>query len=520
MSLTRSICPECHTTIDALVKKKGNSVLTSKTCPIHGTFNDIYFSDARIYDRFEEFRSPGTGLSNPMTASHHGCPYDCGICPNHKTNTLLANIDITNRCNLSCPICFANASHSSYVYEPTMEQIQRMLETLRDEKPVPCYAVQFAGGEPTLRKELTDIINMAKDLGFVQIMIATNGMKMAKSEEYCRELRKTPLSTIYLQFDGVTEEPFIKLRGFNALPYKIKALENIRSTGLNNVVLVPTVVKGVNDMQAADIVRFAAKNVDIVRGVNFQPVSFTGRVGAEELKNGRITIPDFLSMLEEQSGGEFAKDDFFPCSAISPLSDLVQSWTHRPQVKFTVHPHCGAATYIFVGKNGSLLPITRFIDVEGLLEATENIAAECAESRHPRVLIAEKVLKQAPKFVDQAKTPEGINIPKLLVTFVKGGDPIKVLAEFHYKSLLVGAMHFMDPYNFDLDRVQNCGIHYAVPDGRVIPFCSYNIFYRKDIEQKFGKPICNEASGTPESKKCINTVYSGTMRKLPDHSCF
>jgi uncharacterized radical SAM superfamily Fe-S cluster-containing enzyme len=494
MSKTKSICPVCYAVIEASVEKEDGRVLITKTCKDHGTFNDVYFSDARIYDNYEKFRSIGSGLTNPMTETAKGCPYDCGLCPNHKTPTILANIDLTNRCNLSCPLCFANARKSGYVYEPTIDQVRHMLEVLRNEKPVPCYAVQFAGGEPTMRSDLPEIINMARQMGFFQIMIATNGMKLAQSKEYCRELRKTPLSTTYLQFDGVTEEPYIKLRGFNALPYKLKALENMRETGLKNVVLVPSLVKGVNDTQVADIIRFAAKNVDMVRGVNFQPVSFTGRVDSEELKRGRITIPDFLAMLEEQSNGEILKSDFFPCPSVAPMSDLMEAWTHNPQVKFTIHPHCGTATYVFVDDKGGMLPITRFVDVAGLMEAVERISNECKDSKHSKLLIGEKLIREAPRYVDMSKMPEGVNIPKILVAFVRSGDPVKVLSEFHYKSMLVSAMHFMDPYNFDLARVQSCGIHYAIPDGRVIPFCTYNTIHRPEVEKKFAIQMTAEAT--------------------------
>ncbi|HTX44538.1 MAG TPA: radical SAM protein [Methanocella sp.] len=482
---TKSICPECLSVIDATVEKKDGRVMITKECKQHGTFSDVYFSDSRIYDKFEKYRAKGIGLENPNTEEKHGCPYDCGMCPNHKTSTLLANIDVTNRCNFSCPLCFANARKSGYVYEPTMEQIRGMFQMLRDEKPVPCYAVQFAGGEPTMREELPEIIRMAKDMGFYQIMIATNGMKLARSKEYCRELRNTPLSTIYLQFDGVTEDPYIKLRGFNALPFKLQALDNMRETGLGNVVLVPTLVRGVNSGQAADIIKFAAKNVDIVRAVNFQPVSFAGRVETEELKNGRITIPDLLGMLEEQSGGDISKDDFFTCSAVAPISDIMEAWTGQPQVKFTIHPHCGTGTYVFVDEKGGMLPVTRFVDVAGLMETVERISQETRGARHPKVLIGEKLVREVPKYVDLRKAPKGLNITKLMTTFVTGGDPVKVLADFHSRSILIGAMHFMDPYNFDLERVQSCGIHYATPDGRVIPFCTYNTLYRQAVEKKF-----------------------------------
>lgn len=488
MSKTRSICPVCHAVIDAIVEKRDGRVLITKECPKHGIFNDVYYSDARLYERFEKFRSIGSGLANPNTEGKHGCPYDCGICPNHKTSTLLANIDLTNRCNLNCPLCFANARRSGYVYEPTLEQVRDMFQVLRDERPVPCYAVQFAGGEPTLREDLPQIINMAKEMGFFQIMIATNGMRLAASRDYCRELRKTPLSTIYLQFDGVTEGPHMRLRGFNALPHKLKALENMRATGLGNVVLVPTLVRDVNSGQVADIVRFAAKNADIVRGVNFQPVSFAGRVESEELQNGRITIPDLLGMLEEQSGGDITPDDFFSCTSVVPVSDILEAWTHQPQIRFTLHPHCGAATYVFLDDKGGLMPITRFVDVEGLMESIRHIVAEYGDAKLRKVLITEKLLREIPKYVELTHMPPGVNIPKAMVAFITGGDPVRVLSEFHYKAILIGAMHFMDPYNLDLERVQSCGIHYATPDGRVIPFCTYNILYREGVERKFALP--------------------------------
>ena len=484
---TKSVCPECLSVVPAEVMKQGDRVVIVKKCESHGDFSDVYFSDSDIYDRFQKFEAEGASLSNPMTKQAKGCPYDCGLCPNHKTQTLLANIDLTNRCNFSCPICFANASKSGYIYEPTMEQIKGMMQMLRSEKPVPCYAVQFAGGEPTLRKELPEIIKMAREMGFIQIQIATNGMKFAQSKDYCRSLHETPLSTIYLQFDGVTEAPYLKSRGFNALPFKLKAIRNMRETGLHNVVLVPTLVNGVNTDQGGDIIRFAMKNIDIVRGVNFQPVSFTGRISEDELKNGRITIPDFLALLEKQTDGQLKKSDFYPVPCVAPISDIVEAWTGEPQVKFTVHPHCGCATYVFK-KGDELLPITRFVDVDGLLGAIERISQECRGSKDRQDQDHREAPGRGAKCVDRPMLPQGFDPEHLLVSFLRGGS-IGTLAEFHTNALFIGAMHFMDPYNLDTERLKSCGIHYATPDGRVIPFCSYNIFHRKEIEQKFAKPM-------------------------------
>ena len=284
LKVTKSICPECLRLLDTEVFVEDGRVMMEKTCPEHGTFKDVYWSDVEAYKKFEEYLQDGKGLKNPHTKSVKGCPFDCGICPNHKTTTLLANIDVTNRCNMNCPICFANAQASGRVYEPTLEEIHDMLKRLRDEKPVPCPAVQFAGGEPTVREDFPEIIKMAADLHFSQIQVATNGIKMAKSVEYCRTLLKAGLNTVYLQFDGLTPEPYIKARGFNALPMKMKAIENFRKSEIKSVVLVPTLVKGVNDDQMGDIINFAFDNSDIVKGVNVQPISFAGRVEYEELQ--------------------------------------------------------------------------------------------------------------------------------------------------------------------------------------------------------------------------------------------
>ncbi len=126
-------------------------------------------------------RARESGKSLP---SQKGCPFDCGICSNHLTGTLLANIDLTNRCNMACPICFADAG--GRVYEPTLDQVRAMMQVLRSEEPVPCPAVQFSGGEPTVRDDLPEIVAMAKQMGFSQIQLATNGLRLAASLDLCR----------------------------------------------------------------------------------------------------------------------------------------------------------------------------------------------------------------------------------------------------------------------------------------------------------------------------------------------
>jgi len=486
---TKSLCPECLKVIEANIYEKDGKVLIEKTCDEHGHYVDTYWSDYEFYKWAEPFRHDGLGLSNPHTKSKNGCPYDCGLCENHKTSTLLANIDITNRCNMRCPICFANAAAAGYVLELSIDQITDILTRLANEKPVRCWAVQFSGGEPTIRDDLPEIITKAKELGFTQVQVATNGKRFIKDQEYLKNLKAAGLSTIYLQFDGVTEKPYIAARGYNALPEKIKAIEGIRKAGLSSVVLVPTLVKGISDDQVGDIVRFAFDNNDVVRGVNFQPVSFAGRIDKNELEKMRITIPDLARLLEEQTDGEITKDDLYPVPCMAPISEFLSEWKKEPQLTFTCHEHCGVGTYLFKVK-GRILPITQFVDVDGFFGYLKDMTEKLKEGngKMTKAKITLKLTKNIPKFIDNSKAPPGVNLRNLLLNVLSNGT-IGDTAAFHRNTLFLGSMHFMDPYNFDIERVRRCGIHYGLPDGRIIPFCSYNSIHRPKFEKEFGIPI-------------------------------
>ncbi|MHA1735022.1 MAG: radical SAM protein, partial [Candidatus Thorarchaeota archaeon] len=260
---TQSICPECLLTdgevhvIDALVYEEDGKVMYKKTCEKHGEFVDVYWGDVEMWRRAQKYWYKSVGLDNPRTETVNGCPNDCGQCPQHKSHTALALMDITNRCNLRCPICFAHAAESGTVYEPTPEEVVEMMKNLRSNLPVPAPALQFAGGEPTVSKYLPQYIRWAKEIGFRHVEIASNAIRIGKSEDYARELKEAGLSTIYMQFDGVTPEPYMEARGTNLLPIKLQAIENCRKVGLDSIVLVPTVVRGVNDDQLGKIIEFA-----------------------------------------------------------------------------------------------------------------------------------------------------------------------------------------------------------------------------------------------------------------------
>jgi uncharacterized radical SAM superfamily Fe-S cluster-containing enzyme len=323
---TKSLCPQCLAVVDADVYEASGEIRIKKRCEAHGEFDDLYWSDAELYKKFSRWqfgRDEGAaGIQN--TAVEQGCPFDCGLCPEHRSSTMLAIIDVTNRCNQRCPTCFANAAVSGYLYEPTMEQLEQMMRLLRSEVP-PCPAVQFAGGEPTVREDFVKIVRRAHELGFPHIQVATNGIAMAKSVSFCHELKEAGLHTVYLQFDGVTEEPYKVLRGYPALNTKVKAIENCWAGEIKSVVLVPTLAKGVNDDQIGDMVRFAAQRLHIIKGVNAQPISFEGRVEDAERRERRITIPDFILLLEEQTNGEIPRESFYPVPFVLPISHFVEA---------------------------------------------------------------------------------------------------------------------------------------------------------------------------------------------------
>ncbi|MEA3294169.1 MAG: radical SAM protein [Euryarchaeota archaeon] len=488
---TKSICPVCHNLIDAVIFDNDNKIYIEKNCKNHGTFRDVYWGDTEQYYRFEKYLHDGNGITNHFISDKRGCPQDCGICGVHKTNTILANIDVTNRCNLRCPICFANAAASGYLYEPTVEQIHEMMTVLRSQEPVKCTSIQFTGGEPTMRLDLFHLIRMAREMGFKHIQLATNGLKLSESVNYCYVLRESGLKTLYLQFDSVNPEPYLETRGFNALPIKLKAIQNCREAKMP-IDIVPTVIKGINDNELGDMVRFVADNIDIIKGINFQPVSFTGRVDSDKREQQRITIPEVLNNIDKQTNGAIISEDFYPVPFIAPLTNFANAITGFENVEFSIHPHCGAGAHVYVDNEKKMTPIARFVDVEGLHEYFDELALEIEDVRYFKTIARwrgiRKLLRGIRQHVDDSNAPKDIDFPKnFLNLFVdRSGNAIKV---FHKKMMFIGIMHFQDLYNMDIERIQRCGIHYAVPDGRVIPFCTYNSLYRTEIEKKFSRPL-------------------------------
>ncbi|MGA2903213.1 MAG: tetraether lipid synthase Tes [Candidatus Korobacteraceae bacterium] len=491
---TDSLCPECNMVIRADIFADGGKVVMEKRCAEHGQFRDIIFSDVELYLKMEEWNfGDNLGLSNPQVEGGTSCPADCGLCSMHTSHTALANVDLTNRCNLTCPVCFANANVAGYLYEPSLEQVRGMLATLRGERPVDGRVVQFSGGEPTLHPQFFEVLTMAREMGFTHIQAATNGIELANIE-FARKAKAAGLATLYLQFDGVSDDIYRRVRGESLLTIKMQVIENCRATGMK-IVFVPTIVKGLNDHQIGDIVRVAIENIDTVSGISFQPVAFTGRIAKHELLAKRFTLSDLARCVSEQTGITHPRADWFPLACVTPFSKLTAALRGTGVPTISSHPHCSLGTYFFVDERSKkAVPITRFVDVPNMLQDMEELSRSAGKARF-KLYSKVKAWNALQKHFKPQSAPPGLTFTKFLQT-LQGMTNKKLGRDgkdgtFTYRTLLVAGMHFQDAYNYDIERVKRCVIHYATPDGKLYPFCTYNSgpCYREKIERQFSVPL-------------------------------
>ena len=490
----KSVCPSCYQQgliekIDAKIVEEKGKVWIIKKCKKHGSFKDIYFGDYKIYKKWMKYKIDGTNSPDVKTKILDSPSlYDI-----HKSQTVLTNLLVTNRCDLRCSYCFMNAGASGVVYEPSLEQIRKLMIQARNEQPMGSKAIQITGGEPTIREDLFEIIRIAKEVGFSHVQVNTNGLKLADSIDYCKKLKEEKVNTIYMSFDGVTKKttPWIEQNK--------KAIKNLREINLK-LVLVPVLIGGKNIHETGKIVKFALENMDIIRGVNFQPISFCGKatkIKDEMREKQRVDYVRMMEELEKEFNGAISRDDFYPVPFVFPVSKIIELLRGETQVEFTAHPGCGGATYLFMD-NGKPLPITRFIDVEGLL----NFIDKESEIKGPlkKLRIASSFLRNIDKFVDYNKAPQGFNLKKILKDAAIGGS-YDSLRGFHYKSLFIGSMWFQDAFNLNIDRLQRCVIHYTTLEG-IVPFCSYNGLGIGDkIRKKHSIPIKEWEKITGKSMK-------------------
>jgi 7,8-dihydro-6-hydroxymethylpterin dimethyltransferase len=317
LSETASLCPYCFQRIPARRIIKGDVVYLEKTCPNHGALGKtaIWKNHPRPFHMWNRNHAPAVDdarlLSVPPQSApqnDQGCPFKCGICSNHRQHTCSAILEVTHACDLHCPICFA-ASETASVADPDLSAIERMLGTIRD-----CAGncpIQLSGGEPSLRNDLSSIVALARKIGFDHIQVNTNGIRLARDPDFGQAMKDAGVTDFFLQFDGITDTIYWRIRGAALASSKLQAVERCAQLKIG-VILVPTLVRNVNDHQIGDIIRFAKEWMPAVKGVHFQPMAFLGRYPIPPRNTDRVLIPDILSAIEEQTEGELKAENFIP----------------------------------------------------------------------------------------------------------------------------------------------------------------------------------------------------------------
>jgi uncharacterized radical SAM superfamily Fe-S cluster-containing enzyme len=497
---TQSLCPECLRVIRATIEEADGRVFLRKRCLTHGAYDELLSSDATFYRlMLARDRSAHAALS-PAAATAPDCPRACGLCADHLNRPVMVNIDLTNRCNLRCPICFADADARREVAELSLDQVRRLLDMSCAVSAYPPPCLQYTGGEPTLHPEFLAAVREAKARKFAQIQAATNGVRFAREPDFAARAGEAGLNVAYLQFDGVSDEVYRRLRGRPLLELKLAALENLYAAGIRTI-LVPTIVKGVNDDQLGRILTFAIEHSAEVCAVSWQPVAFTGRLDYAQRLAQRFTVADLAHALERQTGLVQAYRDWYPFCFVDPFARLIEALDGSPTMTLGCSPACGAATYLIVDSRArTATPLPSFVNVEALMETLGRAAARLKGRGLLGRLHAARELRRLQRFHDSRRGPPGWSFEQFvdfLLDFVVfreryGDNDARVRATEHlrYRPLLMAAMHFQDAYNYQLDRVRRCVIHYAAADGRMYPFCTYNSgpCYRQRVERRLAVP--------------------------------
>jgi len=319
---TESLCPQCLDRVKAVAVRRGSSVYLEKNCGKHGAFSTVIWRGSPDIETWMADRVPAAP-SGCNFEEGKGCPFECGLCADHRRQTSTMILEVTKRCNLKCSICFADSGGMSA--DPDMDRIRHYYRRALEQGGP--FSIQLSGGEPTVRDDLPEIVRMGREFGFDFIQVNTNGLRLAEDEEYVKELKEAGLNSIFLQFDGVNDEIYKKLRGRELFDIKKRALENCRKHGIG-VVLVPVICEeNLND--TGRIISFALENIDVVRGVHFQPVSFFGRYDEDMKYNRRITLPEIMQSIENGSGGRISASSFAPPCREHPLCSFHGSFVYE-----------------------------------------------------------------------------------------------------------------------------------------------------------------------------------------------
>jgi uncharacterized radical SAM superfamily Fe-S cluster-containing enzyme len=473
--------------IKAQIIERDGRILMVKDCPVHGHFEDVVSIDTAFFRHLEEM-FPGRDIRAHNDEKLH----------NHGTSTIkhgrgsVLTIDLTNRCNMMCDPCFMDANQVGFVHELTWDDIKALLDNAFSIKPRRQMSVQFSGGEPTMSPYFLDAIRYARQLGYDSVQAATNGIEFAKSPEFARQAAEAGLRFAYLQFDGIGNPANSHRNVGNLFDVKLRAIENLHSNGVE-IVLVTTVVNGINNEQVGRVVQFALDNPDKVAMVSFQPVSFTGRdeaVTDERRKAQRYTLSHLAHDMKTQlSIGEPTRD-WFPLSFLSTFSDWADL-VHGPetpwgQVTCSCHPNCGVGMAIMVDKDTrEAVPVTAFLNAD---QFAKDIARINDWARSKWISVTGMALALMRNY-DAFQTPthfRGVDMLRKLdkglgatgrnygdVSGSRTMDDILQRRRDRWNLLFVAGMWFQDLFNYDFRRTEQCIIPYATQEGE-ISFCAYN----------------------------------------------
>lgn len=440
LGATESVCPVCLATIPAERYAEGDTVYLKKTCPEHGTVATPVW---RGLDSYLRWGQAARAYSHPQvcaTEVQHGCPHDCGLCPDHRQQSCCVLLEITSRCDLACPVCFASASRQGA--DASLAEIDGWLDTLAEAGGH--VHIQLSGGEPTVRDDLPEIVALIRARGFDFVQLNTNGVRIAREPAYLAALAKAGLDCVFLQFDGVSDDVYRALRGAKLMELKRRAIRNCGKAGIG-VVLVPTLVPGVNVDQIGAMVEFAKAEMPTVRAVHFQPVSYFGRCLAVPDAASRITLPEVMEALIAHSGGTIRLDDFRAGSA--------------------ENPYCSFNGRFVIDGEGRLQAAAETpVACCGVPAKDEPAPSCCCGSARPSPEVARERRYVAGQWVHPGSSGEAAGL-----------DAFDAFLARRTHTLGLSGMAFQDAWTLDVERLRQCHIHVVAPDRRIIPFCAYNL---------------------------------------------
>ena len=449
--LTNSLCPTCLRKVEAKVVIEGENVYLHKWCPEHRFQRVLISTDAEYYKLSRQTLKPGQMPLKFNTPIKYGCPYDCGLCPDHEQHSCLTLVEVTDRCNLTCPICYSESSPHRLEHR-TLEQIELMLDCVVRNEGEP-DVVQISGGEPTIHPDFFAILDAAKRRPIKHLMVNTNGVRIAQDEEFARRLADyMPRFEVYLQFDSLRPEPLRVLRGSDLSQVRQRAMDRLNRHTISTT-LVVTLKKGLNDNEIGDILDFAVKQ-PCVRGVTFQPIQAAGRLEDFDPARDRLTLAEVRQQILRQF-------PLFKASDVIPVP---------------CHPDCLAMAYA-LKLDGQVIPLTGMLDPKMLLHGQGNTIMY---EQNP------SIRGELFKLFSTAASPDSsaCSLKQLLCCLPLVQAPTNITYQNVFRVII---MQFLDAYNFDVRSVKKTCVHIVHPDGRIIPFDTYNMFYRDGKEPELSR---------------------------------